>query len=116
MVNIPALSNYIAIAKGCKNEKCPHKVTNFKKKANPYKAKFGNDWKMHVKKAVALSPFVCITEMIAHIIQQSQEVMNGSQYEKTWYFYHDALSLMTSTAARKWMEEKKINNKTWLDK
>ena len=50
MVNIPALSNFIAIAKGCKNEKCPHKVTNYKKKANPYKAKFGNDWKMHIKK------------------------------------------------------------------
>ena len=116
MVDVPALSKYIAIAKGCKNEKCPHKVTNYKKKANPYKPKFGNDWKMHIKKAVALSPFVCITEMIAHIIQQSQEVMNGSQYEKTWYFYHDALSLMTSTAAGNWMSVKRINNKTWLDK
>ena len=71
MVDVPALSKYIAIAKGCKNEKCPHKVTNFKKKANPYKAKLGNDWIMHIKKAVAFSPFVCITKMIAHIIQQS---------------------------------------------
>ena len=32
--------------------------------------------------------------------------MEGTQYENNWYFYHDALSLMTSARTKERMKQK----------
>jgi hypothetical protein len=44
--------------------------------------------------------------MIEHMIKVSQEVFNGTAYEDNWFFYHDALSLMTAKDTIAWMKEK----------
>ena len=39
--------------------------------------------------------------------------MKGANYEDNWFFYHDALTLMTWTSSMKWMEDQGIL-KHWL--
>ena len=115
-IDLPGLPDFISAAKKCKNECCPYKVINYKTKANPYQAKYGDKWKDEIDKCVALSPYVCVTSMIDHIIKESQKIMDGTVYEKSWYFYHDALSLMTSKQSRDWMEKQRMGNKSFLER
>ena len=49
---------------------------------------------------------------------ESARVMTGTKHESDWYFYHDALNLMTAKETRRWMEGREINGsncaKKWL--
>ena len=63
---------------------------------NPYRERYSDNWKNEVKKPSALSPFFRITNMIMHICIESKRVMEGTKHRNYWFFYHDALSLMTS--------------------
>ena len=47
--------------------------------------------------------------MIEFIISECKSVMQGTTHENDWYFYHNALSLMTAAATLKWMREKTVN-------
>ena len=71
---------------------------------------------MAIDESVALSPYVCVTDLIDHVIRESQSIMNGTIYEKNWFFYHDALSLMTANQSRDWMSKQKHGNKTYLER
>jgi hypothetical protein len=73
---------------------------------NPYEARYGNNWKSELKKATQMQAYVCITDMIEHIVQESEAVMAGTSHEEDWMFYHDALSLMTAADSMEWMREK----------
>jgi hypothetical protein len=53
-----------------------------------------------------LSPFVCITEIVEHIVVETARVYKGTKNEDDWMFYHDALSLMTAKETIRWMQEK----------
>ncbi len=44
--------------------------------------------------------------MIEFMVAESQRVMLGTYHEDDWFFYHDALSLMTATSTIKWMRKK----------
>mgnify|MGYP007048498132 CR=1 FL=1 len=52
------------------------------------------------------------------MVNESQELMNGTRFENDWVFYHDALSQLTSNDTREWMNNTVINGKTiserWL--
>ena len=115
-IDCPKLTDFVAVAKKCKNEKCPYAIIDYRKQANPYKAKFGEEWLMAIDESVALSPYVCVTDLIDHVIRESQSIMNGTTYEKNWFFYHDALSLMTANQSRDWMSKQKHGNKTYLER
>ena len=115
-IDCSKLTVFISVAKMCVNEKCPYVIIDYRKNSNPYKAKFGDEWLNAIDESVGLSPYVCVTDLIDHIIKESQKIMNGTMYEKNWYFYHDALSLMTANQAREWMEKQKHGNKTYLER
>ena len=53
-----------------------------------------------------MSPFVCITDMIEHIVTESATVFEGTEHEDDWVFYHDTLSLMTAADTIACMKEK----------
>ena len=53
-----------------------------------------------------MKQYVCITTMIEHIVVSSAAMYKGTQYEDTWVFYHDALSLMTAKETIEWMIQK----------
>ena len=72
-------------------------VIDHKNSPNPYLSLYGNQWKLVIAKVKHLSSYVCVTDMVSHIIDASQEVMSGTKHEKDWIFYHDALSLMKAS-------------------
>jgi hypothetical protein len=53
-----------------------------------------------------LSPFVCISEIVEHIVVESARIYEGTENKDDWMFYHDALSLMTAKETVRWMKEK----------
>ena len=53
-----------------------------------------------------MSGYVSIADMIEFMVVESQRVMRGTYHEDDWFFYHDALSLMTATSTIEWMKKK----------
>ena len=62
-----------------------------------------------------MKKFKCITDLIWHMYTETKNAMEPTHCDN-WYFYHDALSLMTAASSRKWMEEKGILKHWWLPK
>ena len=88
-----------------KDEKAPTKIDH-RKAANPYQSRYGDEWETVLKKSSYFSSQVVITDYIEHIMHESKKVMQGTKYQDDWYFYHDALSLMTSVKTKEWMKSK----------
>ena len=81
-------------------------LLDHRKASNPYKSRYGDNWRDKVKSVVTMSHFVCVTELIDHIFTESERIMRGTKYELTWSVYHDALSLMTAKDSIEYMKEK----------
>jgi hypothetical protein len=60
-----------------------------------------------------LSGNVCITELVEHIYLHSKEAFRGTIHADNWYFWHNALSLITAKETILWKQEKSIY-KHWL--
>ena len=88
-------------------------IEDYRKEDNPYEARFGDDWLIELKKVQLMQPYVCITQMIQHIVDASKKVMKGTKYEGKELFFHDALSLMTAKETVRWMKEKDLY-KHWI--
>lgn len=60
-----------------------------------------------------MTQYKCITTLVEHILTDSARLFKGTEFENTWKFYHDALSLMTSKSTIQWT---KNNNylKRWV--
>ena len=52
-------------------------------------------------------------KLVRFLIAESARVMEGTSHAGDFFFYHDALSLMTAKGTRKWMS-KKVFMKKWL--
>ena len=59
---------------------------------------------------------VCVTKVVQHIIKESAEHFKGTVHEKDWFFYHDALSLMTAADTIAWMKKQIFEGKTYYDR
>jgi hypothetical protein len=53
-----------------------------------------------------MSSYVCITDVVVHIVKETQHLMKGTKHKYYWVFYHDALMLMTAKETVEWMEQK----------
>mmetsp|Transcript_15157 Transcript_15157/g.25127 ORF Transcript_15157/g.25127 Transcript_15157/m.25127 type:complete len:238 (+) Transcript_15157:240-953(+) len=53
-----------------------------------------------------MSHYICVTDMVEHIVRESARIFKGTTHEHDWYFYHDALSLMTAKESVAWMKYK----------
>lgn len=74
--------------------------------SDPYLAKYGPEQRMkEIKKSVTLSSNVCITEMVQHIYEESKLLFKNTPNKNNWWFWHDALSLMTAKETVLWMKE-----------
>ena len=83
---------------------------------NPYEARFGNRWREEIESSTALSPLVCVTKLVTYMMEESARVMADTRHSDDWYFYHDALSLMTAKGTRDWMKETSIGGKNCMSK
>jgi hypothetical protein len=83
------------------------------KEYNPYKERYGEEWQERIRATSQMSPYVCVTKMIKHIVAKSAWMFEGTKYEDSWVFYHDAPSLMTAKETIEWMKEKGCHEQ-WL--
>jgi hypothetical protein len=89
----------------------PEKV-EYQKFDNPYLAKYGDvvskckpEWKFQIKKCSQMSQYVCVTQLIEHIVMDSATLFICTQFEESWVIYHDTLSLMTGNNRVEWMRQ-----------
>ena len=68
----------------------------------PYEAKFGRDWKMHVRSKIESGPnAVCnVTDLMDHAIEEGNRLFANTPFKDTWVMYHDALSQWWSKEAQ----------------
>jgi hypothetical protein len=85
---------------------------DFQKFDNPYLAKYGDaiskfepEWKHQIRKCTQMSQYVCVTQLVQHIVTESSKLFIGTESEETWVFYHDTLSLMTGNGMVEWMRQ-----------
>ena len=60
-----------------------------------------------------MQPYICITDLVNHMITATEKVKKGTKYEGKGLFFHDALSLMTAKETVWWMKETNIY-KHWI--
>jgi len=51
-----------------------------------------------------------------YIYTESERMFKGTDFEDSWYFYHDALSVMTSASTIEWMKEMGYYERWFLPK
>jgi hypothetical protein len=102
-----------AQAQTCIDGEHPSKI-DYRKADNPYAARFGDDrWVEKIKAVSQMSSYVCITDLVEHIVEETQRLMKGTKHEDDWVFYHDALTLMTAKETVEWMK-KEGHFERWL--
>jgi hypothetical protein len=91
--------------------KLPVKV-DYRKFDNLYLEKYGDritkcepEWKHQMRKCSQMSQYVCVTQLVEHIVTESAKFFIGTEFEDTWVFYHDALLLITGNDTVEWMRE-----------
>ena len=98
------------------NDKCiptdaPPSIDH-RKHENPFLSKYGAEediwgepkWKVEAKKEVTGK--VCVTELVKHMVIHTQKLYS----DDNWWFYHDALSQLTSKSCIAWMKATKVPN------
>jgi hypothetical protein len=50
-----------------------------------------------------MSSSICVTQMIHHMVDETERVTKGTKYEGKGQFYHDALTLMTCNKSKAYM-------------
>jgi len=85
---------------------CPHGIIYYRIAPNPYITKYGADrWEEEIQKSVFMKRFMCITEAVKCIHDQSKKYFEGTAHEDTWYFYYDALKQLTAKSIVEWMKQ-----------
>ena len=83
---------------------------------NPYAAKYGREkdqwgdeaWKVQMRKSLVFYGIASITEMIKHIVFETQACFKNTEYSNTYHFYHDALSQLTCKETVNWTKSTTI--------
>jgi hypothetical protein len=91
----------------------PPKKVDCCKFGSLYKERYADEWEERIGATSQLSPYVCVTKMIEHIVEESAIMFQGTKHKDSWVFYHDTLSLMTAKETVEWMKEKGLH-KPWL--
>jgi len=71
---------------------------------NPYLSRYGGEWKERIKQTHSMSPYVCVTDLILHMVRVCDDFFKDTIHRDSWVFYHDALTLMTARETKSWME------------
>ena len=66
--------------------KPPDLVEDFRKSANPYEDRYGENWISFASKVSGMSGYVTITDMVQHIIDESGNIMKGTKHESDCFF------------------------------
>ena len=82
-------------------------VKDHRTQPNSYWSKWGKDeGEKRIITCSAMNKYCCITELAMHIVEQSEVLFKGTDHEGKWFFFHDALTTMTSAETITWMKSK----------
>jgi len=83
-------------------------VVDCRKEANPHAARHrGQDWTECVHATPEMKSKTNVRKLVTHVVQSGLARRKGTPLEdEPWHFFHDALSLMTSSETKDWMESK----------
>jgi hypothetical protein len=85
-----------------------------RKDESPYLSRCGRDrWMEEIRKCTAMSSSICVTQMIHHMVDETERVMKGTTHEGKGQFYHDALTLMTCNKSKAYTRQNDLL-KYWL--
>ena len=107
------LKGLVNTARQSKKGACPYQIRDLQKEDNPYMARFGENWLNEMKKVQFMQPYICVTELINHMVSATTKVMKGTKYEGKGLFFHDTLSLITAKETVRWMKENDVY-KYWI--
>ena len=122
VAELPPIRGISALHKAAQTRSLPgshaNKLVDHRKADNPYQSLYGEQWEQHINKCAALSPFRPISDLVDFIAEESNRLMMESVHEKDWFFYHDALSLLTSKECTQYMKDTECYGKSiyerWL--
>ena len=98
------LLNILNLAQAATEGSCGPDIDH-RKATNPYFSRYGASlWKQKVLDTPTMKALVDIQALVEHIYNESKAHFQGTVYEDNWFFYHDALSLMTATETVEWMQ------------
>jgi len=79
-------------------------IIDHRKAENPFLSRYGEDeWEARIDATTPLCNYICVTDMVEHIVSESRALVNEGD---DFFFYHDALKLMTAHDTIAWMKEK----------
>eukprot|EP00957_Ditylum_brightwellii_P171052 13021590-Ditylum_brightwellii.AAC.1 len=90
-----------------------HLVVDYKQDANPYVARYGNNWRNVIRGTTGMKKYVHINVLVQHMHDETEKAFKETTHELTWNFYHDAFSLMSSKECHQHMTEVDIMKK-WI--
>ena len=79
-------------------------VIDHRQADNPYESKYGESWDDQIRMSTALAPFRPISDLVKYMMEECAEMMHNTVHQDDWFFYHDALSLLTSKECRIYMK------------
>ena len=71
-------------------------LTDHHRHFNPYMSRFCKQWETKMKTCTQMKPFVLITNYVTWNVTKIEKAFVGTTHKKGWFFYHNALSLMTA--------------------
>ena len=82
-------------------------VKDHRTQPNPYYSKWGPvEGEKRLRNSTAMNKYCCIKELVTHIVEESEILFKGTDHEGNWFFFHDALTTMTSAETVAWMRSK----------
>ena len=68
-----------------------------------YKGRWPDTWEVELRAAVKTDGFVCVTELMDHVIDESERVYKGTVAEGKFFIFHDCLLQWWTPEAQKHM-------------
>jgi len=96
-----------------------HLVKDHREEEHPYKSRYGEEkWREEMwKRSPVCKKYAPIRDMITHMVKESQKMFDGTEHEKDWRMYHDALTTMTCKTTKAWMKNQvDAHGVTYLDR
>ena len=112
-VTVGKVHSWIEKAKGAHTGVYQVKVVDHRRSPNPYKSRYGDAWEEYIREDIRRAGWVCITDLILHMCKCTAAAYAGTEFEDSWFFYHDALTQLTCKRTREWMVQKDLM-KRWL--
>ena len=77
-------------------------------------ARYGEErWREIIRGTKGMKKYVSINQLVQHMYDKTGKVFKGTTHERTWKFYHNALSLMSAKECCLHMEQTGIL-KRWI--